>query len=416
MRTSLSFFPNTTKRSSKSGKIPLYLRIIHNGRKAEARLNEEITDNELFKWNPFVMRLDIKDSQLNSKLNTITKTYDDFKIIYGSTLHLYDAKKIRDMLVGNGSTKDQKIYEYAKSYYVTAVSANNGLSGGTRKNYIKALKHLEKFIRIKNYDVWTFSALNNQFAVEFWDYLLSNYPDHKKKGMSEVSASGIVKKFRTIFDRAVNENLITKNPFRIIRLKTKSAFRQKLTNSEVAAWFKCDLAKFPALSLYKDIFLFGCLTGLAYSDIMSLEWSHLKELQSDDLLLRKNRHKTGEQTEIILTSYTKNILMNFKSFPETAGTQRVFPPRSLNSINNYNRVIADKTGITAKVTTHIARHTFRQLIANASIEDESVIRRMMGQSRGNSIDAVYYNVTESRLLEAKRKFELYLLSILSNDR
>lgn len=77
MRTSISFFPNKTKQSSRTGKIPLYLRIIHNGQKAEARLNEEITEEELFKWNPFVMRLDLRDAPLNSKLNTISKSYDD---------------------------------------------------------------------------------------------------------------------------------------------------------------------------------------------------------------------------------------------------------------------------------------------------------------------------------------------------
>jgi hypothetical protein len=33
---------------------------------------------------------------------------------------------------------------------------------------------------------------------------------------------------------------------------------------------------------------------------------------------------------------------------------------------------------------------------------------MMGQKNRDVMDAVYYKVTESRLLEAKRKFELYL--------
>jgi hypothetical protein len=37
-----------------------------------------------------------------------------------------------------------------------------------------------------------------------------------------------------------------------------------------------------------------------------------------------------------------------------------------------------------------------------------VIKRMMGHSRNGEIDGIYYAVTESRLMEAKRKFELYL--------
>jgi len=33
---------------------------------------------------------------------------------------------------------------------------------------------------------------------------------------------------------------------------------------------------------------------------------------------------------------------------------------------------------------------------------------MMGHSRSNDIDDVYYAVTESRLMEAKKKFECFL--------
>ena len=61
-----------------------------------------------------------------------------------------------------------------------------------------------------------------------------------------------------------------------------------------------------------------------------------------------------------------------------------------------------------KLTTHIARHTFRQLLAEAGIEDYGVIKRMMGQSRNGDVDEVYYSITESRLLNAKLKFEEYL--------
>ena len=37
-----------------------------------------------------------------------------------------------------------------------------------------------------------------------------------------------------------------------------------------------------------------------------------------------------------------------------------------------------------------------------------VIKIMIGHSGSGDIDSVYYSVTESRLLEAKAKFEKYL--------
>jgi integrase len=72
------------------------------------------------------------------------------------------------------------------------------------------------------------------------------------------------------------------------------------------------------------------------------------------------------------------------------------------------KILANMVGIPLKLTTHIARHTFRQLLAEADIYEMGVIKRMMGHSRNGEIDGIYYAVTESRLMEAKRKFELYL--------
>jgi integrase len=54
------------------------------------------------------------------------------------------------------------------------------------------------------------------------------------------------------------------------------------------------------------------------------------------------------------------------------------------------------------------RHTFRQLLGEAGIEDFGVIKRMMGQSRRGEVDEVYYSVTENGLMRAKEKFQEYL--------
>jgi hypothetical protein len=37
MRPTIIFYPNETKKSKKNGKIPLYMRVLFNGQKAEAR-------------------------------------------------------------------------------------------------------------------------------------------------------------------------------------------------------------------------------------------------------------------------------------------------------------------------------------------------------------------------------------------
>ena len=72
------------------------------------------------------------------------------------------------------------------------------------------------------------------------------------------------------------------------------------------------------------------------------------------------------------------------------------------------KLIAIKAGINFKVTTHTGRHSFRQLLGEADIVEDAVIKRMMGHRRRDQIDAGYYKVTDSRLIEAKSKFNEYL--------
>ena len=45
--TRLVFFPNKLKKSKKTGRIPMYLRILHLGVKAEARLNADVNEKDL---------------------------------------------------------------------------------------------------------------------------------------------------------------------------------------------------------------------------------------------------------------------------------------------------------------------------------------------------------------------------------
>jgi hypothetical protein len=52
------------------------------------------------------------------------------------------------------------------------------------------------------------------------------------------------------------------------------------------------------------------------------------------------------------------------------------------------------------------------MLSEAGIEDYGVIKRMMGQSRGGDVDEVYYSITETRLLNAKEKFETFLIQNL----
>lgn len=98
--------------------------------------------------------------------------------------------------------------------------------------------------------------------------------------MTTVSASSVMKSFRPIFNAAVDSGLIEKNPFKSIKLKTRSPKRERLNITQLKQLRNLDLSKFPTQRIYRDIFLWSVFTGLANKDAMSLDTSNL-EYKSD---------------------------------------------------------------------------------------------------------------------------------------
>ncbi len=96
-------------------------------------------------------------------------------------------------------------------------------------------------------------------------------------------------------------------------------------------------------------------------------------------------------------------------------SEYVFPNIDNSTYNKTLKLIGLKSGINFNVTTHTGRHAFRQLLPEAGVQDAGVISRMMGKVGEDKIDSVYYEIIESRLLDAKQKFELYLSKNLLNE-
>ena len=385
------------------------MRVNFNGTKAETRLNAELTPTDLLLWDEFTMRFKERKHPFNGYLNALDKQYEDFRILNATAHSRFSAQDLRDYIIGKSpKEKEHTVIDYIDKYYQGTVLPNAGLSVGTKKNYKKAINHFKAFLAEKDLSSLAISELSTSVAFDFKDYLLSSSPEGNKMGLTEPSALGNVKKFRTIFDRAIDEGLLDKNPFKRIKLKSHSPMRGRLGIVQVKQLYNLDLSEFSSRKLYRDLFVFSALTGLAYNDAMSLMKTDLSVASNNNVRLMINRGKTNVLTEMMLTKYAIEIINCYKSHPETVTKPTIFPKRSNKEVNVQLKVLAGLVDLPIKLTTHIGRHTFRQLLAEAGIVDFAVIKRMMGHSRKNEIDGIYYSVTESALIDAKQMFEKFL--------
>ena len=350
-------------------KIPIYIRVVHNRLKADARLNAEVSEEDLPDWNPVSMRFSDRDSLINQQLNNIDLAFRKFLILNETRLSEYTAKNIRDVVLGlNKNRKDITVVDFIFSYYNNIVSPNQNLTKGSKKNYKKAINHLNRFMAFKKSKGILVKDVDNNFANAFKDYLVANHDNVLKKAMTEVSASANIIKLRTIFDRAVNENVLIKNPFKSLKLKTRSPHRARLNIIQLKQIVDFDLSNWPNLTIYRDIFLFSIFTGLAFQDLMNLRKSNLTFFDDENILLTIQRQKTDIQTEQYLVSQAIDIFKRFSVLTEYPNGNTIMPNRSNKEVNLKIKMIGALAGVQIKLSSHIGRHSFRQLLGEAGLE------------------------------------------------
>lgn len=126
--------------------------------------------------------------------------------------------------------------------------------------------------------------------------------------------------------------------------------------------FDCPI---PRLMKAKDMFLFGCFTGLSYIDIKTLEPSHLEKDSSGRLWIKKRRVKTGILSRIPVLPLAKMILDKYAEKGE------LVPIQDASDVNKNIKDISALCGITKHVTFHTSRHTFATTVTlsnNISLE------------------------------------------------
>ncbi len=408
----MKFYPNKDKQNKRK-LIPIYMRICLDRKKAERKLNIELTEGECLLWNEFSERVDSKTNNINSQLQLLKDKFEN-GIHQGVFIGLTE-KEIAEKLMCEKTAQGEQILflDYIKAYYDNAVANNSNFENSTKRNYRKANNAMEKFLVRNNLTKMNLKSLNVTTAFAFKDYLLTAIPEIKKIGMDESSALGIFKKFRTIIKRAIMEELVDKNPFCLIKFNKRQKARERLNISEVMKLQNLNLKANAKLIVIRDVFMFMVFTGLAYKDVMNLTGSSLIKLGDGNILLRICRGKSGILTEVILVKYAIDIINRYSRNPEALINNTIFPRRSNQKLNDMLKVLAEKADIQINLTSHVGRHTYRQLLGEAGVMEHGIIKRMMGHSN-NDIDGTYYMVTESRLTDAKQKFELYLDKSMQN--
>ena len=408
------FCAKEDKTSKRTKLTPVYIRI-RNGNlpKTERKLNVFIEPDDLKSWDKYTGRLNKPKNRVNAELEKIEGRFENLRFnMDENEYYSLNPDKIAALIIpGYNAQKNihVSLLSYAEAYLQNVITPSASFKNGTKINYAKSLNHLSKFLTFKQLRNLSLSDFCSEPipASVFKEYLTKRVDELAKAGMSETSATSIIKNIKPIIKRAIAERKVSINPFTDMQLKYKSPSKPKLTVTEVKSLQEATFHDMPKLEIYRDKFLFAIYTGLSYADIEKLKRSDII-ISSDGYFLDTFRTKTGFSVTQFLVAPAIEIYKKYENHIETMITETVLPTRSLGNYNINLKFLALKCKITKPCSTHVARHSHRQLIGDAGVADVPVQNSIMGWSGRGSMSSIYNEVTVTKLMEARDTINNYL--------
>lgn len=258
-----------------------------------------------------------------------------------------------DVFLKNSSESDSFI-----DFIVRRTDERKDRAEGTIKHYRTLVKVLEDFGRI-NY----FHDLTRSNITMFDDYLRS-------KGIKDTTVYGYHKNMKAYINEAIRFGIISENPYVGLKInRGKSDKRRYLTYEEMRRMERCRITD-PSVNRVRDLFLFQCYTGLAYSDLYKFDFASDVERRGNKFIIADRRVKTNEDYFIVLLSPAMDILKKYDFDLPVISNQKY---------NDYLKVAASFAKIDKNLTTHCARHTFAVFALNNGVPME-VVSKMLGHT------------------------------------
>ena len=246
---------------------------------------------------------------------------------------------------------------------------------GTSYAYLNSYDTLKNFNKGKSLN-YTFSYIDIAFCKKFEDWM-------RRKGNKDTTISYQFRTLRATFNRAITAKVISKdkNPFvefKLSHLNTKTV-KRALSKDDILKIINANCSNGSTLrQLAHDIFCFSYLCGgISLIDIANLTPSNI----IDNRLIYQ-RQKTHGSINLLLSEKALQIINKYNHyqkladylFPILHDKRHVTPMQKHNrvrklcqQINKELKILANELGITANVTTYVARHSFATILKKSGV-------------------------------------------------
>lgn len=366
---SLTVTWNRNGQLKKDGTAAVCVIVAYAGERKVSNTGVYVTKGQFDKKNQQV----IKHQQANILNQEIKDMCDKYQRRYWDLCAKGDIFYLEDIL--NTDNRPQKDFiEFIRQQAKLKTNKNGDAVKESQQNAYKNL--IDNLIDFYGQKRIPFDKLTNDFIKRFDNYL-QTAPINNGKPLhhnTRCKRHDILKSFVLL---ALDEGLITVDPYRKFRYKRLNTRREALTVSELKLIE--DITPLHSVELARDLFLFGCYTGLRFDDIMHITYQDLT-FDGNKVFLNIREGKTQKAKN----NYPLHELFNGKALPliqkyRSTTRSTIFPYETNESVNRKLKTIAQSVGIVKELSFHCSRHTFGSFLAK-NTHDPFLIKNLMNHS------------------------------------
>lgn len=221
-----------------------------------------------------------------------------------------------------------------------AEKAQSGyLSPETLKKYqttkIKLAEYLKHQYKLSDIAL---EELNLAFVSNFEHFLLTQHHLHSNTAMK------YVKNLKKIIGVAISLEWIKYNPFQSFKCAYIQPEREVLTQEDLDFMYHKHLP-IQRLAEVRDVFIFCCYTGFAYSEVESFTQEAIQKGIDGEKWISINRAKTGTLESVMLLPIPLQIIEKYRDHAYCRMNNKLLPVNSNQRYNSYLKELADICGI-----------------------------------------------------------------------
>ncbi|MFT6839169.1 MAG: integrase [Sediminicola sp.] len=368
---SVLFYPKGSN-EDKHGNVPIYLRITVNGQRSEMSINRKVSAS---RWNNEAGKLrgtSAEVRELNRFMDNIRNKIYKIQEALLEQETMITAEIIRNIYTGKTQNHKMVLKEFQNHNDKVENLVGKDFAPGTAERYRTAKKHVEDYIKLE-YKVTDlpFKDVDHKFISGLEYYLKT------ERNCSHNTALKYITNFKKIVRIAFANDWIKKDPFLHWKARLKIVDREFLTEKELQDMVDKRLL-IGRLEQVKDIFLFSCFTGLAYSDVKKLSKNDVVIGIDGHKWIKIKRSKTDTRSSIPILPTASDILEKYEQHPEVLDQGKLLPVLSNQKMNAYLKEIADVCAISKNLTFHLARHTFATTVTLSNGVPIESVSKMLG--------------------------------------